>query len=116
MTPRGIEGLIIETHNWGQTVAFWTGLGFKVEFETDHHSGQLRHPGGGVYLFIAERPEGEPLETRPLIPLDDAEAFVPPASAGIEHPFEPRHWDVQEMMITDPDGRRISLQAPLPED
>src|SRR6476646_9110419 len=69
MTPRGIEGLIIETHNWGEAVAFWTGLGFKVEFETDHHSGQLRHPGGGVYLFIAERPEGEPLETRPLIPL-----------------------------------------------
>lgn len=47
MSTRGIEGLLIETHNWGKTVAFWKSLGYEVEFETDHHSGKLRHPGGG---------------------------------------------------------------------
>lgn len=56
MTTKGIEGLLIETHNWGKAVAFWKSLGYEIEFETDHRSGQLRHPAGGPYLFIAERP------------------------------------------------------------
>ena len=39
MTTNGIQLLFIETHNWGKAVAFWQALGFKLEFETDHHSG-----------------------------------------------------------------------------
>ena len=58
MTTDGIKGLLIETHNWGKTVAFWTALGYELEFETDHLSGQLRHPHGGPFLFVAERPAG----------------------------------------------------------
>lgn len=60
MQTDGIDGILIETHNWGKTVAFWRDLGYEVEFETDHHSGRLRHPRGGPYLFIAERPHDHP--------------------------------------------------------
>ena len=67
MSSTGIEGLYIETHNWGKTVAFWTALGFELEFETDHHSGQLRHPAGGPFLFVAERPEDHELELQPIL-------------------------------------------------
>src|SRR5215471_445420 len=62
---RGIEMVLIETHNWGKTVAFWKSLGYELEFETDHHSGQLRHPAGGPALFIAERPPGQALQVVP---------------------------------------------------
>ena len=40
MKTEGIEGWLLETHNWGKTVAFWKGLGYELEFETDHHSGR----------------------------------------------------------------------------
>ena len=55
-STKGIKEILIETHNWGSTVAFWQDLGYQLEFETDHHSGRLRHPSGGPSIFVAERP------------------------------------------------------------
>ena len=114
MATRGLEGLVFETHNWGKSVAFWQALGYELEFETDHGSGRLRHPAGGPYIFVAERPEGDALETRPIVGVDDADAFEAPASATVVHPFTPEHWGVLEMIVRDPDGRIFGLQAPLP--
>ena len=81
-TTRGIEGLLIETHNWGKSVAFWQGLGYVLEFETDHNSGQLRHPTGGPYLFIAEVPESASVSWQPMLGLDDAARFTPPSRSA----------------------------------
>jgi hypothetical protein len=114
MKTEGIAGLLIETHNWGKTVAFWKALGYELEFETDHHSGQLRHPGGGPYLFVAERPEGTPLELQAVLAVPDAATFVPPGSGQVVRPFEAQHWDVLELLLADPDGRTLRVQAPLP--
>ncbi len=114
MSSNGIEGLFIETHNWGKTVAFWKSLGYDVEFETDHHSGMMRHPHGGPYLFIAERPPGQVLTVQPVIAVDDAVRFTPPSAGTVVRPFEAQHWQVLEMLLDDPDGRRLSVQAPLP--
>ncbi len=44
MKTEGIDDILVETHNWGKTVAFWKDLGYELEFETDHHSGRLRQP------------------------------------------------------------------------
>ena len=112
MGTEGIEGLYIETHNWGKTVAFWKELGFNLEFETDHHSGLLRHPVGGPYIFLAEHPESHLLETHPILHGADASSFTPPPGAAVEHPFEPQHWGMLEMRLQDADGRIVSLQAP----
>lgn len=111
----GIAGLLIETHNWGKTVAFWKALGYELEFETDHHSGQLRHPSGGPFLFIAERAPGAPLQLQPMLAVRDAAEFSPPPSGTVVRPFEPQHWHVLELLLADPDGRHFSVQAPLPE-
>jgi hypothetical protein len=111
---RGIEGLFIETRNWGRTVAFWTALGYELAFETDHHSGQLRHPAGGPYLFVAERPDATS-EVQPIVGVDDAAAFSAPTAGTVERAFTPQHWEVTEMLLADPDGRRVSVQAPLPD-
>lgn len=114
MTTNGIEGLLIETHNWGKTVAFWKALGYELEFETDHHSGQLRHPNGGPYLFIAERPESQALQVVPALSVRDAAQFTPPKSGTVEQPFEEQHWGALEMRLADPDGRSIGIHAPAP--
>ncbi|HET9959863.1 MAG TPA: hypothetical protein VFQ61_35470 [Polyangiaceae bacterium] len=113
MTTDGIKGILIETHNWGKTVAFWKALGYELEFETDHHSGQLRHPSGGPYLFIAERSENAPIRVQPMLWVADATGFVPPRSGSCSRPFEPQHWGVLESLIADPDGREFSVQAPI---
>jgi hypothetical protein len=114
METRGIEGLIIETHNWGKTVAFWQGLGYELELETDHHSGLLRHRSGGPYLFVAERPIHQALDVLPVVAVSSAAGFSPPNAATVVRPFEPQHWQVLEMRLADPDGRQLSVQAPLP--
>ncbi len=114
MKTEGIEGWLIETHNWGKTVAFRKGLGYEIEFETDHHSGQLRHPAGGPYLFIAERPATQTLQIVPAVAVKEAARFTPPPSGTVVHPFEKQHWPALQMMLMDPDGRQVAVNAPLP--
>ena len=114
MATDGIQGLLIETHNWGKTVAFWQGLGYVLEFETDHHSGQLRHPAGGPFLFIAERPAHHALRVVPSVAVADAAQFTPPSAATVVSPFTPQHFPALEMMLADPDGRALAVHAPLP--
>jgi hypothetical protein len=114
MKTEGIEGWLIETHNWGKTVAFWKGLGYELEFETDHHSGKMCHRAGGPYLFIAERPPGQALKIVPAIAVKDAAEFKPPTSATVVHPFEKQHWPQLQMLLEDPDGREVGVNAPLP--
>lgn len=116
MTTEGIEGLLVETYNWGKTVAFWKALGYELELETGHGSGRLRHPSGGPYVFVAERPEGSPIEIRPVLGVKSAEAFEAPRAATVSRPFEKQHWNVLELLVRDPDGRTLAVQAPLGRD
>lgn len=112
MTTEGIEGLLVETHNWGKTVAFWQALGYVLEFETDHHSGQLRHPRGGPFVFVAERPEGSELRIQLSLGVRDAASFSPPSAGKVVRGFERQHWGALEMLVADPDGREWSVHAP----
>ena len=107
-----IQGLLYETHNWGATVAFWQKLGYVLDFETDHHSGQLSHPDGGPWVFVAERPEGHELQSFASLAIADHEAFDAPGP--FEKPFTAEHWGVMEAIVLDPDGRRLAVHAPLP--
>ncbi len=111
MTSRGIEGLFVETHNWGKAVKFFQALGYQLEFETDHNSGQLRN-GDGPYLFVAEVPEDQRTGVQVIIGVDDAAAFEVTSAMDVITPFQPTHWGTEEMTVRDPDGRIWSLQAP----
>ena len=113
MTGTGVEFIYIETANWGATVAFWKRFGYNVQFETDHHSGSLDHPAGKPTLFVTER-SGPDLAQYVCIGIDDATAF-PLDAFSVEKPWTAEHWDVMEALVRDPDGRLVSLQAPLPE-
>lgn len=114
MGTTGVEGLIIQTRNWGKTVAFWRALGYQVEFETGRNSGRLEHPAGGPYLFVVELPASQDPEIQPLVATSNADSFQPPSAGTVEQPFTGRHWGSAEMLLRDPDGRRVSIQAPLP--
>jgi hypothetical protein len=114
VATEGFEGFYIETRNYGATAAFWGSLGFEHVFETDHGSGQWEHPAGGPYVFINEQHDGA-LETHPILRVADSTAFAPDRLADFAQPFRPQHWGVVEALVRDPDGRNVSLQAPLPE-
>ena len=113
MTTTGFVGYYVETRNYGATAAFWASLGFRSTFETDHGSGQWEHPDGGPYVFISEQ-QGTPLETHPVLGVEDSEAFAPDRSVDYAMPFTPQHWGLTQALVRDPDGRNVSLQAPLP--
>ncbi|KAF1049540.1 VOC family protein [Xylophilus sp.] len=112
MTTERIESLFLTTHTWGQAAKFFQSLGFSLEFETDHHSGQFRSRGDGPYLFIAEVPASEPPAVQAVLKVPDEAAFE--AAAGVEllTPFEDTHWGSRDATVRDPDGRIWRLQAP----
>ena len=115
MKTDGIGGILLETHNWGSSVAFWQDLGYQIEFETDHRSGLLRHPSGGPSIFIAERPHDHPLQVVLSVAIPEADQFPQPRGSTVVQPFEKQHWPALQMLLADPDGRQLAVEAPLPE-
>jgi hypothetical protein len=111
MATEGIEAVFLETHNWGKSAKFFQGLGYEIEFATDHNSGQLRR-GDGPYLFIAEVPESQEPRRDIVLAVADADAFELDASVEVVSPWEETHWGTKLMTVRDPDGREWKLQAP----
>lgn len=110
MTTEGIEALYITTHNWGKAAKFFQALGFGLEFETDHASGQLRPPHG-PYVFVAEVPEDQEPTVQVVLKVAD-EAFMADPAFEVVAPFDDTHFGTREMTVRDPDGRLWTLQAP----
>jgi hypothetical protein len=110
MTTTGIETIYLESHNWGKTAKFFQALGFELEFETGHASGQLRN-GEGPYVFVAEVPEDHAPTTQVVLKAATAETPDLDPSIGIVSPFADPHFRSREMVVRDPDGRLWTLQA-----
>lgn len=107
MTTEGIEAVFLTTHNWGKAAGFFQALGFTLDFETDHNSGQLR-AGDGPYVFIAEVPENEEAQTQIVLKINSADV-VP--DVEVVTPLEDTHYGTKEMTVRDPDGRTWTLQV-----
>ena len=114
MTTEGIEAVFITTHNWGKSAKFFQALGYKLDFATDHDSGQLSNDIGPS-LFIAEVPADEELGLQLVLKVADADAFKADAIVEVVTPFEETHFGTRMMTVRDPDGRQWSLQAPAKE-
>jgi hypothetical protein len=108
-TTRGIEGVVVTTHNWGRAARFFQALGYELEFETDHGSGQLRNQTG-PYVFIAEVPEHEDLGVQLVLTV--ADEFTADPALDVVSDVADTHYGTREMVVRDPDGRTWSLQAP----
>jgi uncharacterized glyoxalase superfamily protein PhnB len=112
MTTEGIEAVFLETHNWGQAAKFFQGLGFDLEFSTDHSSGQFRR-GDGPYVFVAEVPEDQAPGMQLVLKVTDPDVSHLDPAVEVVTPFEDTHYGTREMTVRDPDGRLWSLQAPV---
>lgn len=111
MTTEGIEAVFMETHNWGKSAKFFQALGYKLDFATDHNSGQLSN-GIGPDLFIAEIPADQEPGLQLVLKVPDADAFSADSVVEVVTPFEETHFGTRLMTVRDPDGRLWSLQAP----
>ncbi len=110
MVTEGIEAIYMETRNWGKAAKFFQGLGYELEFATDHNSGMLRN-GDGPYLFIAEIPEDQEPGLQIVLKTAMQDVSLDP-TVEVVKPFEDTHYGTREMTIRDPDGRQWILQAP----
>ncbi|MGC0362659.1 hypothetical protein ABH922_000643 [Rhodococcus sp. 27YEA15] len=110
MKTEGIEAVFLETHNWGKSAKFLQALGFEVEFETGHGSGQLRGRVGPP-VFVAEVPAEQDTTTLLVLKADNEDA---PDDSTVEvvTPFADTHYGTREMTVRDPDGRIWSIQTP----
>ena len=111
MATEGIEAVFLTTHNWGKTARFFRALGFELDFETDHNSGQFRHRSGPT-VFIAEVPEDQQPDTQLVLKVTDADVFEAESIVDVTSPFEDTHFGTRMATVRDPDGRTWSLQAP----
>ncbi|MBB4685316.1 VOC family protein [Amycolatopsis jiangsuensis] len=96
----GIAAVFLETRNWGKTAKFLQRVGFTLDFETDHSSGQLSR-GDGPPVFVAEVPDREPSASL-VVPVPD-ESLDP--ALEVLTPFEDTHYGTREASVRDPDGR-----------
>jgi hypothetical protein len=111
MNTEGIEAVFLETHNWGRAAKFFQSLGFTLEFETDHSSGQLRAPNGPC-VFIAEIPADRDPQMQLVMKVGGEQAFNLDPIVEVVTPFEETHYGTREMVVRDPDGRLWTIQAP----
>ena len=111
MSTDGIEAVFLETHNWGKAAKFFQSLGYELEFDTGHNSGQLRN-SIGPSVFIAEVPASKTPETQLVFKVADADAVQLDPSVEVVTPFEDTHFGTRLMTVRDPDGRVWSVQAP----
>ena len=103
-----IQAVYLETHNWGRSAKFLQTLGFELDFETDHRSGQLRR-GDGPTVFVAEVPADRPTSTALVV--DMPASWEPDPSLEVVTPFADTHYGTREMTVRDPDGRTWVVQA-----
>jgi len=111
MATNGVHAVYLETHNWGKAAEFFQSLGFELEFETDHNSGQLRS-STGPYIFIAEIPPEQKPRMQLALGISSAGEFDPGPGVEVVTPFEDTHWGTQLMTVRDPDGRLWSIEGP----
>ena len=105
--PNGIHHVYVETHNWAKSVAFWQALGFTLE-EDRGTSGLLRPKAGGPYVYLAEVPASR---TPALELYLSSDGTAPGRPVEVVAPFADTHWGTREMVVRDPDGRTVKLEA-----
>jgi hypothetical protein len=111
VTTNGIQAIYLETHNWGKAAKFFQSLGFELEFETDHSSGQLRN-GNSPYVFIAEIPTDQSPQIQVTLGVSAVDGFDPGPGVEVVTPFDDTHWGTKLMKVRDPDGRLWSIEGP----
>ncbi|MEU6580299.1 VOC family protein [Nocardia sp. NPDC046763] len=115
MSTNGIEMIFLETHNWGKAAKFFQSLGYELEFDTGHNSGQLRNTTGPA-IFIAEVPESREPGMQCVLGVHNLDELRVDPDIDVVSPADDTHYGTREMIIRDPDGRTWTLSSPLKND
>ncbi|HXF81456.1 MAG TPA: VOC family protein [bacterium] len=108
MAVERIDYLYLETANWGKAVRFWQALGFRLALDLGH-SGRLEPPQGGPGIFLEEVPGRRSLGMQ--IFLRGPEAPAPGEPALVTKGWHDSHWGTRLLVLSDPDGRTVVVQA-----
>ena len=109
MAVTGIHHLLVETHDWGKSVAFWRQLGWEL-VEDHGTSGKLAPSDGGAYIWLNQVAPSKALAVDVYFDLDP-EGFAPASAIDVVEPLATTHWGTKLMSVRDPDGRIVRLQA-----
>lgn len=112
MNTNGIEIIFLETHNWGKAAKFFQSLGYELEFDTGHKSGQLRNTAGPA-IFIAEVPDSQETRMQAVLGVGNPDELRIDPDFDVVSPPEDAHYGTREMVVRDPDGRTWTLSSPL---
>ncbi|MFE3261707.1 VOC family protein [Nocardia sp. NPDC059091] len=112
MSTNGIEMIFLETHNWGKAAKFFQSLGYELEFDTGHGSGQFRNATGPA-IFIAEVPESQETHMQPVLSVNSPDELRMDLDVDVVSAPEDTHYGTREMVVRDPDGRTWTLSTPL---
>jgi hypothetical protein len=107
-----IDHIYAETRSWGETVAFWEGLGFSFAErwgDAGHRAGRL--VAGDAAVVVAEIPPGDdPPAFNVFFTLTDADQLAPAPEVEVVTPLQPTHWGTRWIRVADPDGRVHALE------
>jgi catechol 2,3-dioxygenase-like lactoylglutathione lyase family enzyme len=109
MAVIGIHHLLVETHDWRTSLAFWRQLGWEL-VEDHGTSGKLTAAGGGPYIWLNLVDQTRTPVVEVYFDLDGS-AFAPKPPVEIVEPLGATHWGTALMSVRDPDGRIVRLQA-----
>ena len=107
MAVTGIHHLVVTTHHYEATVAYWRDLGFTVDFETGHGSAKLDPPTPGPYVFVDTADSHEEPRIQVYLDVD--------RRAGIAGDWAATHWGTFVLAHPDPDDRIVWLQEVGPD-
>ena len=66
-----------------------------------------------MWLLETHNFEKHALEIASGLRVESSAAFVPPTSGSVQRPFIEEHWGAMQMLLNDPDGREVAIEAPL---
>jgi hypothetical protein len=107
-----LEHLYVETHEWGLSVAFWSGLGFsfiRTWGSEGHRAGRLE--SGIAAVVLAEVPSEQPPTSSAFFTLEDPDDFSVGEAADVITPLQETHWGTRWMRVRKPEGRVYAFEA-----
>ena len=110
MAVTGIHHLLIETHDWAKSVAFWRELGWTVA-EDHGTAGKLARAEGGPYIWLNEVAADVTPAFDVYFEVAGADHLTPKPPVEVVEPLAATHWGTKLMTVRDPDGRIVRLQA-----
>jgi catechol 2,3-dioxygenase-like lactoylglutathione lyase family enzyme len=106
-----LDHLYAETQNWGASVDFWEGLGFRAVSrwgDEGHRAG--RFEAGSAAVVLAEVGEATTPQLNAFFGLKDAAEFAVGGQVHVVTPLEATHWNTRWIRVRDPDGRVFCLE------